>query len=62
MADKDTLVITSKVKAYILSKGGLKTSASVIDALSDRVREICDLAIENAKKDGRKTLKDRDIE
>ena len=62
MADKDTLVITSKVKAYILSKGGLKTSASVIDALSDRVRDICDLAIENAKKDGRKTLKDRDIE
>ena len=62
MAEKDTLVITSKVKAYILSKGGLKTSASVMDALSDRVREICDLAIENAKKDGRKTLKDRDIE
>ena len=62
MAEKDTLVITSKVKAYIMSKGELKTSASVIDALSDRVRGICDLAIENAKKDGRKTLKDRDIE
>ena len=62
MAEKDTLVITSKVKAYIMSKGGLKTSASVVDALSGKVREICDLAIENAKKDGRKTLKDRDIE
>ena len=59
---QETLVITSKVKAYVKSKGDLKTSASVIDALSEKVRAICDRAIENAKKDGRKTLKDRDIE
>ena len=62
MADKEILVITSKMKSYIKSKGGLKTSAPAIDALSDKVREICDKAIENAKKDKRKTLKDRDIE
>ena len=62
MGDKEILVITSKVKSYIKSKGGLKTSAPAIDALSDKVREICDRAIENAKKDKRRTLKDRDIE
>ena len=62
MTEKETLVITSKVKAYIKSKGDLNTSAAVIDALSDKVREVCDKAIENAKKDKRKTLKDRDIE
>ena len=62
MAEKETLVITSKVKAYIKNKGGLNTSAVAIDTLSNKVRAICDRAIENAKKDKRKTLKDRDIE
>ena len=62
MGEKEILVITSKVKSYIKSKGDLKTSAPAIDALSDKVREVCDKAIENAKKDKRKTLKDRDIE
>ena len=62
MGEKESLVRASKVKAYILSSGGLKTSATVIDALSDKVRELCDKAIEVARADGRKTLKDRDIE
>jgi len=62
MGDQVTLVIASKVKAYIKSKGNLKTSGSAIEALSAKVRELCDRAIENAKNDGRKTLKDRDIE
>jgi len=59
---KETLVITSKVKSYVKSKGDLKTSSTAIDALSEKVRGICDSAIEKAKQDGRKTLKDRDIE
>lgn len=62
MAEKETLVVASKIKAYIVGKGGLKTSATAIEALSDKVREICNQAIENAKKDGRKTIKDRDVE
>jgi histone H3/H4 len=57
----EVLVVTSKVKAYIKKKGGLNTSASTIEALSDKVREICDNAIQNAKNDGRKTVKDRDV-
>ena len=61
MAGNEVLVITSKVKAYIKSKGGLNTSATAFQALSDKVREICNNAIENAKNDKRKTVKDRDI-
>ena len=56
------MVITSKVKAYIKNRGGLNIAAAAIDAISDKVREICDDAIDKAKKDKRKTLKDRDIE
>ena len=61
MAGKEVLVVASKVKAYIKSKGGMNTSATAIDALSDKVRELCDAAIENAKNDKRKTVKDRDV-
>ena len=61
MAEKEVLVIASKVKAYIKSKDDLNVSASVFDALSDKVRELCDKAIENAKKDKRKTIMDRDF-
>ena len=46
MAGNEVLVITSKVKAYIKSKGGLNTSATAVQALSDKVREICNNAIE----------------
>ena len=62
MSDEQTLVIASKVKSYIKSKGGLNTSAAAIDALSAKVRDLCDRAIQKAKDDGRKTLKDRDLE
>lgn len=50
MAEKETLVVASKVKSYIKEAGNLKCSAKVIDALSDKIREICDEAIEKAKK------------
>lgn len=58
---KEVLVVASKIKAYIRSKADVNTSAGVFDALSDRVREMCDRAVENALRDGRKTVKDRDI-
>ncbi len=61
MAEKETLVVASKVKNYIKETGDLKCSAKVIDALSDRIREICDEAIAKAKKDKRKTVQERDI-
>lgn len=61
MAEKETLVIASKVKAYIKEAADLKCSASVIDALSDKVRALCDEAIKSAQSDKRKTVQDKDI-
>ena len=62
MADgKEVLVVASKIKNYIREQSGMNTSAGVLDALSDRLRAICDQAIENASRDGRKTVKDRDV-
>ena len=57
----EVLVVASKVKVYIKEKGEMKTSSSVLAALSDRIRAMCDEAIESARSDGRKTVLDRDI-
>jgi histone H3/H4 len=57
----ETLVVASKVKTYIKDKAGMNTAASVADALSDKVREICDEAIANAQAAKRKTVRDSDI-
>ncbi|MCD6396375.1 MAG: hypothetical protein J7L71_02430 [Spirochaetaceae bacterium] len=61
MAEKETLVVASKVKNYIKTVGGLNCSAKVIDSLSDKVREVCDAAIESAKSSKRKTVLEKDI-
>ncbi len=58
---KDVLVVASKLKNYIRAKSGMNTSSTVIDALSEKVRLLCDHAIENAKQQGRKTVMDRDF-
>lgn len=57
----DVLVIASKVKKYIKEKADMNTSASTIEVLSNAVAKLCDQAIENARSDGRKTVKDRDV-
>jgi len=57
----EVLIVASKLKAYIKDKAEMNTSASVMSALSNKVRELCDDAIEKAKQDGRKTVKDRDF-
>ena len=57
----ETMVVISKVKKYIKDKGGMNTSGSTMNALTDRITAICDRAIENAKNDGRKTVMDHDI-
>ena len=62
MADeKEVLVVISKMKNYIREKSGMNTAGSVAEVVSDRVRRMCDQAIENARKDGRKTVMDRDM-
>jgi histone H3/H4 len=61
MGEKEVLVIVSKLKNYIREKSQMNTAGTVADALSDRLRMLCDQAIESARKDGRKTVMDRDI-
>jgi len=58
----DTLVIVSKVKAYVKKHAQMNTSASAADALTKIVKDACDRAIENARSDKRKTVMDRDFE
>jgi len=57
----ETLVVASKLKNYIREKSGMNTSAAVIDVLSNKLRRLCDEAVERAKQDGRKTVMDRDF-
>ena len=61
MSESDVLVVVSKVKNYIKSRAGMNTSGGAAPAVSAIVRHYCDQAIENARKDGRKTVMDRDF-
>jgi len=58
---KEVLVVVSKLKNYIRSTAEMNTAANVGPALSEIVRNLCNQAIENAKKEGRKTVMDRDF-
>ena len=60
MADKEVLVVASKVKAYIKSKE-MHTSSGAIAALSDKVCAILDKATERAKANRRSTVKAQDL-
>jgi histone H3/H4 len=55
------LIVVSKLKAYIKNRSGFNTSDAVMDLLSDHLRRLCDLAIDNASVDSRKTVLDRDF-
>ena len=59
MADKEVLVVASKVKAYIKSKQ-LMTSSDAITVLSDKVCAILDAAA-RAKANRRSTVKPQDL-
>ncbi|MCH7505021.1 hypothetical protein IID04_05270 [PVC group bacterium] len=62
MGDDKVLVVVSKLKNYVREKSGMNTSGNVAPKLSEKVRELCDQAIEVAKADGRKTVMDRDFQ
>lgn len=57
---KEVLVVGSKVKAVIKSKGCM-TSSDTIPALSDKIREIIDAAIKRTKANRRSTVKPQDL-
>jgi histone H3/H4 len=45
----------------VRARGGFSTSDRVLGPLSEIVRKVCDAAIENASREGRRTILDRDI-
>ena len=57
---KEVLVVASKVKAYIRSKGCM-CSAEAIQAISDCVHCCLDRATERAKANRRSTVKAQDL-
>jgi hypothetical protein len=60
-AEREILIVVSKMKKYIRERSGMNTSDAVAEVLSDHVRALCDLAIQTAAGDGRKTVLDRDV-
>ena len=61
MEDKEILIVASRLKKYIKDRSDMNTAADALEALSDIVRRECRLAIQEAKADGRKTVKGRDF-
>jgi histone H3/H4 len=59
--DAEVLVVVSKMKTYISEKSSMNTSGDVADFLSDKIRRLCDEAIDQARADGRKTVMARDF-
>ena len=57
----DVLIVVSKLKEYVRAQSDLRTSDELPVALSEEIRRVCLFAVENARKDGRKTVMARDI-
>ncbi len=57
---KESLVVASKVKAYVKSKQ-LKSSSDMIGALSDKIYCMLDAAVERTKANRRSTVKAHDL-
>ena len=60
-AEREILIVISKLKKYIKDRSGMNCSDSVAEVLSDHVRAICDDSIRAAARDERKTVLDRDV-
>lgn len=59
--EKDVLVVASKLKKYIKERSGMSCSADSLQALSDMIRMHANDAIDQARADGRRTVKARDF-
>ncbi len=60
-ASDEVLIVGTRLKDYVRARSGFNTSDRVLGPLSDIVRRVCDEAIENARREGRKTVLDRDV-
>jgi len=61
VSSNEVLIVVSKLKKYVQDQHGMNTSQSVSNVLSDKVRRLCDEAVQEAEKAGRRTLMDRDF-
>lgn len=59
-AKRDSLIVASKVKAYIKSKN-MMTASDSLTAISDEVYCLLDCAIERTKANRRSTVKPQDL-
>jgi len=60
-AEREVLIVVSKMKKYIKDRSGMNCSDAVAEVLSEHVRAICDDSIRAAARDDRKTVLDRDV-
>ena len=58
--ERESLIVASKVKAYIKSKK-MMTSSEAIGAISQKVQCMLDAAIERTKANRRSTVKPQDL-
>lgn len=62
MADREMLLVQSKVRDAIKSKGeGIRTSEDFLNGLNEFLHETIENAIERAQRNGRATLRDYDL-
>jgi len=60
VSKSEMLVVTSKVKAHIKSKG-MMTSTNAVGALNDKVYQMLDAAIARTQANRRSTVKPQDL-
>lgn len=60
-AEREMLIVISKMKKYIKERSGMNCSDAVAEMLSEHVRALCDDSIRAAARDERKTVLDRDV-
>jgi hypothetical protein len=58
--DRDSLIVASKVKAYIKSKK-MMTSSDALGAISEQVYTMLDAAVARTKANRRSTVKPQDL-
>ena len=60
-ASLEVLIVASRLRDYVRVRSGYNTSDRVLEPLSEIVRRIVDQAIENARREGRMTVLERDV-
>ena len=59
--DTEVLVVVSKLKSYIKKSSGLNTAGEVPAVITKAIQTLITDAVEHAKKEGRKTVMERDF-